>query len=97
MTGTTAINVTAIGAVKSGEFLLIDVDLENDDSHTVTASAFTIGGNYTLRYDSSPQRFFANFILCSAGRNVTCAAGRETQTVARAAGSATKTNRSQSI
>ena len=85
VTGTTAINVTAIGTAKSGEFLLIDVDPENDDSLTVTASAFTIGGNYTLRYDSSAQRFFANFILCSAGRNVTCAAGRETQTVARAA------------
>ena len=85
VTGTTAINVTAIGTAKSGEFLLIDVDPENDDSLTVTASDFTIGGNYTLRYDSSAQRFFANFILCSAGRNVTCAAGRETQTVARAA------------
>ena len=85
VTGTTAINVTAIGTAKSGEFLLIDVDPENDDSLNVTASAFTIGGNYTLRYDSSAQRFFANFILCSAGRNVTCAAGRETQTVARAA------------
>ena len=85
VTGTTAINVTAIGTAKSGEFLLIDVDPENDDSLTVTESAFTIGGNYTLRYDSSAQRFFANFILCSAGRNVTCAAGRETQTVARAA------------
>ena len=85
VTGTTAINVTAIGTAKSGEFLLIDVDPENDDSLTVTTSAFTIGGNYTLRYDSSSQRFFANFLLCSAGRNVTCAAGRETQTVARAA------------
>ena len=86
VTGTTAINVTAIGTAKSGEFLLIDVDPENDDSRTVAANAFTIGGNYTLRYDSSAQRFFANFVLCSAGRNVTCAAGRETQTVARAAG-----------
>ena len=85
LTGTTAINVTAIGSGKVGEFLVVDVDPENDDSHTVAADAFTIGGNYTLRYDSSAQRFFANFLLCSLGRNVTCVAGRETQTVARAA------------
>ena len=52
---TTTINVSPTGSGATGEFLVVDVGKSN----TVSATSFTAGDGYTLRYDATNKAFYA--------------------------------------
>ena len=60
VSGTTTLNINRSGSGATGEFLVVHVGaLDSSNNFTVNSNSFVAGSGYSLRYDSSSKKFYA--------------------------------------
>ena len=60
VSGTTTLDINAIGSGATGEFLVVHVGrLDSNNNFTVNANSFAVGDDYTLRFDATNKTFYA--------------------------------------